>query len=261
MLMKPFRPCTALVLLTAAFLLLSCSRSDAQQFISGTVFDSTAYIPLAWVQINTGKGACTVTDSNGRYRIAADPGDSLTFSYNGKETLKYAVSQISNPAAFDIALHVRVYQKYRRLKEVRVFSRSYRLDSTENRDRFAEIFNYSRGGVKPSLDPVSGVAGLDVNELVNLFRFRRNRQLARMRDRLLAEEEEKYVNYRFNKSTVRRVTGLEEKDLDIFMKMYRPDYTFTRNSSLVDFYRYMLEASYDYKKNVRPQPSGKNVSH
>lgn len=257
--MKP-RPGIA-VLLTTVLFILKLTDAGAQQYISGTVYDSTGFVPLAYVQVNAGSGDCAVTDSNGRYRIAALPGDSLTFTYNAKATLKYAVGTIANPAAFDIALHVRVARKYQLLKEVRVFSRSYRFDSLENRERFAEIFNYSRGGVKPSLDPVSGVAGMDINELVNLFRFRRNRQLARMRDRLIAEEEEKYVNYRFNKATVRRVTGLEEKELDIFMNMYRPDYTFTRNSSLVDFYRYILEASYDYRKTVRPPKAPKSTIH
>ncbi len=257
--MKP-HPGIAALLITL-ILFSGFNKAYAQQYISGTVYDSTAFVPLAYVQVNTGAGACTVTDSNGRYRIAALPGDSLTFSYNGKATLKYAVAAVSNPAAFDIALHVRVKRKYTMLREVRVFSRNYRFDSLENRERFSEIFNYSRGGVKTSLDPVSGVAGVDINELLNLFRFRRNRQLARMRDRLIAEEEEKYVNYRFNKATVRRVTGLEEKELDIFMKMYRPDYTFTRNSSLVDFYRYILEASYDYRKTVRPPVAPKNAIH
>jgi len=245
---------TFLLLITT---LLYNIQLQGQLLIKGTVYDSTGYVPLSFVQVITGSGNCTNTDSLGRYAISAEAGDSLTFTFNGKATLKYAVVSIPNPASFDIALHVRVYQKYQRLKEVRVFTRNYRLDSLENRKRFAEIFNHSRGGVKPSLDPTTGMVGMDVNELVNLFRFRRNRQLARMRDRLIAQEEEQYVNYRFNKATVRRVTGLPEKDLDLFMNMYRPDYTFTRNSSLVDFYRYILEASYDYRKRVHPPAAEK----
>ena len=47
------------------------------------------------------------------------------------------------------------------------------------------------------------------------------------------------------------------KDLDAFMKEYRPDFEFTQTSSLVDFYQYILNASYDYKKRMLMQ--GKTV--
>jgi len=71
-----------------------------------------------------------------------------------------------------------------------------------------------------------------------------------MQERLLEQEQENYINYRFNRNSVKRITGLDGKDLDVFMKTYRPDFEFTQNSSLVDFYQYILNASYDYKKKI-----------
>ena len=71
-----------------------------------------------------------------------------------------------------------------------------------------------------------------------------------MQNRLLEQEQEKYVNYRFNKTLVKRITRLEGKNLDTFMVRYRPDFDFTHNSSTVIFYQYILNASYQFKKDL-----------
>ena len=69
-----------------------------------------------------------------------------------------------------------------------------------------------------------------------------------MRQRLEEQEQENYINYRFNKSTVRRTTKLSGKELEEFMKEYRPGFEFTKESSVVEFYQYILSASYQYKR-------------
>jgi hypothetical protein len=68
-----------------------------------------------------------------------------------------------------------------------------------------------------------------------------------MQERLMDQEKENYVNYRFNKTTVRRITRLDGADLDAFMKLYRPGFEFTQTSSVVDFYQYIINASYQFK--------------
>lgn len=229
-------------MLAAAF-----SKAEAQLTIVGTVYDSTRLIPVKEVQVTSSSGTLATTDTNGKYQIVTKESDSLTFFYNNKATLKFPVSKIENPANFEIALHIRVQEKYKTLKTVTVFGKNYRQDSIENRQRYASIFNYGQGGLKPTIDPISGTAGLDINELINLFRFRRNRQLASMQKRLKEQEEENYINYRFNKPTVKRITRLEGPDLEVFMKLYRPDFEFTKNSSITVFYQYILNASYHYK--------------
>jgi len=239
------QPCLKIFLLVAFS--LAMFSAAAQLTIIGTVYDSTRLIPVKEVIINSTSGTTAISDTNGKYQIVTKENDSLTFIYNQKATLRFAVNKIENPANFEIALHIRVKEKYKTMKEVIVFSKNYRQDSLENRKQYASIFNYSKGGVKTSMDATTGVAGLDINELVNLFRFRRNRQLASMQKRLKEQEEENYINYRFNKPTVKRITRLEGTDLDFFMKAYRPDFEFTKNSSMVLFYQYILNASYHYK--------------
>ena len=71
-----------------------------------------------------------------------------------------------------------------------------------------------------------------------------------MQDRLLEQEQENYIKYRFNKTAVKRITRLEGTELDNFMTLYKPDFEFTQTASTVDFYQYILTASYQFKKDL-----------
>ena len=222
----------------------------SQIIVSGIVYDSTKLIPLKDVVIQAGPGNTALSDSNGRYTIVTSEKDSLTFIYRNKPTAKFAVKQIENTGNFEISLHVRVTEKFKLLKEVKIYSKNYRLDSLQNREQYARIFKYQRPGISPTTDSYTGAVGMDLNELINIFRFRRNKQLKKMQVRLLEQEKDNYINYRFNKTTVRRITKLQGKELDMFIKEYRPTFEFTENSSLVQFYQYIIDASYQFKKEL-----------
>ena len=72
--------------------------------------------------------------------------------------------------------------------------------------------------------------GFDLDELINMFRFKRNRSLASFQRRLLLEEQDKFVEHRFNKALVRRLTLLESPELDSFMLLFRPSLIIYSNS-------------------------------
>jgi hypothetical protein len=222
----------------------------AQLTVTGTVFDSTKVNPVKDVLVKSNSGNIAITDSMGRYAIVTTDADSLTFIYNHKPTAKFSVQKIENISNFDISLRIRTYEKYKPLKEVRVFSKSFRQDSIENREQYAKIFNYSKPGISSTSSSYSGAAGMDLDEFINIFRFRRNRQLRSMQERLIEQEQENYINYRFSKATVKRITHLDGAELDNFMKLYRPGFLFTQNSSTVEFYQYILNASYQFKKDL-----------
>lgn len=196
--------------------------------------------------VSTG-GKITFTDSLGKYSIQAKNGDSIYFVYNNKPTQRFAVNKIPNASQFDISLHISVKSKYSVLKEVVVYAKNYKQDSAENRKNYGEVFSYRKNGIGTSISPGGGV-GLDANELINMFRFKRNKRMKAFQKRLEADEQEKYVNYRFNKIFVRRITQLNGKGLDTFLVWYRPSYEFTSNSSEIEFNQYVLNASYHFKK-------------
>ena len=228
---------------------LLASSVKAQIMISGTVLDSSKINYVENVRVVSSGGLFAITDSLGKYSITANESDSLTFYYKNKPTQRFAVRSIPDPSRFDISLRVNVRGKYHVMNEVIVFSKSHKQDSLENRQTYADIFDYKKPGLSTSITPGGGV-GADVDELINIFRFRRNKRLKSFQQRLELQEQEKYIDYRFNKLTVRRMTGLTGEYLDSFMVWYRPDYEFVRTSDELVFNQYILNASYQFRKLV-----------
>lgn len=186
----------------------------------------------------------------GHYEIVTTDKDSLTFIYNNKPTAKFAVKQVTDIGNFDISIHVRVKEKFQTMKEVKVYTKNFRQDSIENRQYYNKIFGFERPGVSSSINPGTGSVGMDLDEFINIFRFKRNKQLRRMQDRLLEQEQENYIKYRFNKTAVRRITRLQGIELDNFMILYKPDFEFAQMAGTVEFYQYILNASYRYRKEL-----------
>ncbi|MEJ7611648.1 MAG: hypothetical protein WKF88_10765 [Ferruginibacter sp.] len=225
----------------------SAARSFAQPEVSGTVYDNSKKNYVEGVRVISTGGKLSFTDSMGRYSIAADKGDSLFFVYNNKPTQKFPVSAVQNTGQFDISLLVPVHSRYSILKEVIVYSKGFRRDSAENRETYANVFDYRKPRIETSISPGGGV-GMDLNELINMFRFRRNKNLRAFQRRLETQEQEKYIDYRFNKTTVRRITQLKGPALDTFLVWYRPTYEFTGNSTEIAFNQYVLNALYQFRK-------------
>ena len=215
--------------------------------MSGTVLDVSKLNYVEAVGVVSTSGKIAVTDSLGKYSIQTASEDSLFFIYNNKPTQKFAVNKIPNTSQFDISLHIPVKSRYSLLKEVVVYSKNYKQDSAENRENYGEVFSYKKQGIQTSISPGGGV-GLDANELINAFRFKRNKRLKAFQQRLEAEEKEKYINYRFNKIFVKKLTQLQSPALDSFLVWYRPTYEFAVISSEIEFNQYILNAFYHFKK-------------
>jgi len=216
----------------------------------GTVYDSSRNFPMEAVSVLTTSGRGTMTNSDGRYEIEVQEKDSIWFSYLNKPTTKFPVLKITNPFEFDISIQVSVPV----LKEVKVRPRNYKLDSIQNRQDYAKIFNYQKPKLKVVAPQYGAGVGFDLDEIINMFRFRRNRSMESFKQRLLQDERDKFVDHRFNKALVRRLTLLDSTRLDSFMRVFRPSYLFTQISSDYEFQEYIKIALYRFKKGMSPDP-------
>lgn len=237
------------IILLLLFTVSTTGFLTAQLIISGTVYDSSRLNPVLDVKVVSTGGKSTFTDSTGRYKIPVTENDSLSFIYQNKPTMKFSVKDIADPSSFDISLRVRVRSKYSTLKEVIVIARSYREDSIENRQIYGDVYNFRKPTIRTGVSP-DGAVGADVNEIINMFRFRRNRHLRAFQARLEQQEQDKFVDYRFNKNFVRRATQLTGGELDSFMMRYRPSYEFASMADEVTFHKYVLNASYRFKLDL-----------
>ena len=219
--------------------IFATGRLTAQLTVTGTVFDSSKKNYVDNVRVETSLGNYTHTDSMGRYKITVSEKDSLTFIYQNKPTQKFPVKYIANLTQFDISLGVTVKGGYHTLKEVIIFARSYREDSIENRRTYADAFNFHKPTIKTSISP-SGAVGADLDEIINMFRIKRNKRLKAFQVRVEQQEQDNFVRYRFNRNFVRRITQLQGAELDTFMVRYLPTYEFAATADDVTFNKYIL---------------------
>jgi len=190
----------------------------------------------------SGKG--TSTDVYGRYEIDVKETDSVWFSYLNKPTIKYPVRKIFDNSNFDIALHINVPV----LKEVIVKPRNYKLDSLRNRLDYAKAFNWEKPSLKAgSVGGYGAAMGFDLDEIIRMFQFRKNKSSASFKERLLQEEREKFVDHRFNKALVLRLTGLIAEERDSFMVWCRPTYEMCLYTSDYDFQFFVKKCYEAYK--------------
>lgn len=244
-----------LVLKINLLLLFFCCAAcelTAQVTVSGTVYDSSKRNYVEEVRVESTGGKITTTDSLGRYRITVSENDSLSFIYQNKPTQKFVVKDIADLNQFDISLRVHVKSKYGTLKEVVLLAKSYRQDSIDNRQTYAEYYDFRKPTIKTSVSP-DGAVGADVNEIINMFRFKRNKHLKAFQARLEKQEQDKFVSYRFNKTFVGRITQLRGAELDTFMIRYLPTYEFASTADEVTFNKYILNASYQFKIELLKQ--------
>ena len=218
------------------------SKANAQSFkLRGTVYDSTRTYPIIAVSVLTSSGKGTVTDVHGNYEIDVTETDSVWFSYLNKPTIKYAVKKIVDASRFDIAIHINVPV----LKEVIVKPRNYKMDSIQNRLDYAKAFDWQKPKLKANVSGDMGAAvGFDLDEIIRMFQFRKNKSNAAFRDRLLAEEKEKFIDHRFNKALVLRLTGLIGDARDSFMLSCRPSYEICLYTGDYDF-QYYIKKCYE----------------
>ena len=231
----------------------ACGQVLGQEItVKGTVFNMYRTRPLDGVSVISTSGKGTATDSNGNYTIQVNREDSIYFSYLGRATAKYAVSGLNTSSGFDIALHVDPLE----LKEVKVMPQNYRMDSLQNRKDYEKYFDFKKPGFKITSPTTNGGlgAGVDLDELINVFRFQRTKRLVAFQKRLVEEEQDKFVDHRFSKYVVKKTTRLNGDELDSFMVKYRPSYEFCKRSTDYDFLDYIKLAYQQYKKDRKETP-------
>ena len=215
--------------------------------ISGTVYDISARNPIEAVTVRSTSGRGTITDSAGRYSFTVRVKDSIWFSLLNKNTMKYAVDTIGDPSNFDISIHLKAVE----LPAVTVRSKDYRLDSIQNRKDYQKYFDFKKPGIMLSTDntysPGGTTVGLDLDELINMFRFRRNRNLQFLQNRLVQQEQDRYINYRFSKLLVRKITKLQSPEIDTFMRKCRPDYELLQQFNDLELGYYIEQHFKEYK--------------
>jgi hypothetical protein len=219
-------------------------KGNAQQFLTGKVYVKGSTDTLISVSIhNITTQRYDLSDEDGSYRIQATPGDHIAFSSVGHKTDTITVTASILTAAYPIYLEI----KPQTLTAVRVGEfNNYQLDSMDRRKEYAWVYDH---GTTPRFDQDRKGDGVGVQ--MNIFRNASTsaKQRERLEKRLQKEEQDYYVEFRYNKDYVAKITHLQGDSLKTFMKKYRPSYDYCRKAAMVDILVYINDC---YKQYMKP---------
>jgi hypothetical protein len=71
--------------------------------------------------------------------------------------------------------------------------------------------------------------------------------LAFLQNRLLQQEQDRYINHRFTKLLVRKLTKLSSPEIDTFMLKYRPSYELLQSLNDLELGQYIQYSYGNYK--------------
>jgi hypothetical protein len=234
---------------------LATQSSRAQVNIRGTVYDKSMINGLPQVSISNNRGTIGISDSLGRFSVRLSIDDTIYFSYLNKQSAAFPVKDIPDPANLNISIDV----VGPALEPFYVHRNSYYADSMRFRQENRQGFEYRSGNPVRSMRLMPGGQGLMAGASFDLGIFfnrdtRRSKEL--MQRWLVGQEQDGYVDHRFNKALVRRITGLDSADLQRFMKDYRPGYDFLKSFETDwDYYKYILESSKFYLADQKRDPA------
>lgn len=236
---------------TVILLLLISFSGLAQTFLTGKVRkkESAEIVVSVSIQNHTQR-KYDLSDEGGNYRIPAREGDLLTFSSVGYMTDTLIVTPVMLAGDCPVFLETRIVA----LPSFQVGSLSnYQLDSMARREEYKWI--YERGNVQRVEKERKGDG---VGLSLDLFRnaSKADRDLEKLRKRLIKEEEQHYVDYRYSREYISRLTHLKRDSLQKFMEQYRPSYDFARKAATVDILIFINDS---YKK-FRASPAALNTS-
>jgi hypothetical protein len=195
------------------------------QKISGIVVDKTTRQPIAGALVSfynltvraggLGRFEMNVSHLNDSLRVSA-------FAYK-------TISVFITPA--NVTLVVELDPKITRLTEVTVHgNRDFKQDSLANRAAFAKQFNYRAPSIKDAFsdhpDKQPGEL-ISINPLLLIAALtKKSSPEYKFQQQLMGDEHEQYVDEKFNRGNVTRITGLRGDTLATFMVQYRPGYQF-----------------------------------
>lgn len=229
-------------LLVFLFLGFSSVVFAQQNKVDGIVFDKGTNERIAIVNIiNTTTGHSVYNNLKGEYSIEARPGDVLIFSkqYYFSDTVK--VLNYSSQAIYLKRSSIQLEQVNIRDSAV---TPEQKLAATK-RD-YTKIYGVLADKDILSVSPGSG-AGISIDALWNTF-SREGRNAQRLRDEIQSDYYQNVIDFRFNRTLVNKITGLQDGQLTSFMQRYRPGYWFVVNASEYDFINYIKS---NYKRYLR----------
>lgn len=238
------------------FFILMLNHCYAQQ-LKGTVINAEDKLPVVNALVAIGSNH-TYTDGYGHFTIDNRGSDSITVSHITCKTYRHIISRTI------VTIHIALEPAPINLEEVRVHAHreeEFKKDSITNRQFYSKQFNYTGPKV---MDAFTGNAYnrqpgelISINPLLLVQALtKKGTPQYKFRQLLLRDEQQQYVDRKFNRGAVSRITGLKGDTLANFLTKYRPTYKFIKKATDYDVEVYIKDC---YKKFAKDGFKGDGV--
>lgn len=217
------------------------------QNISGTVIDQITKQPISGALVSLGNSK-TYTNTSGKFQIVnSNWNDSLKIVHFAYKTYAAAISKMM--AAIHIELEPRVIS----LNTVTIHGdRDFKKDSIANRIAYVKQFNYKGPTV---MDAFTGNTNKQPGELISInplillgVLIKKSTPEYKFNKILIRDEQADYVDRKFNRGIVLRITHLRGDTLTEFLIRYRPTYQFSQKSTDYGMEVYIKESFGKFQK-------------
>ncbi len=209
--------------------------------VEGIVFDKDTQFRLTRVNIkNLRTNISVYNTSKGEFKMSVKPGDKLvaaisgyrldTITYANQAAILFYLQRLAIPLQ-QVTVTDSVLSAKRRYEEMR------RQFNTLNR----------LGNNKDLLAIGSGSAGLSIHALWSAF-SKEGKNARRLIDVMDRDYKNNFIDEKFNKSLITKITGLKGDKLEVFMLNYRPSYYFVYGASEYDLVSYIKMAFIRFNK-------------
>ena len=208
----------------------------SQTLIKGEIIDKSnqEYVENANIQnIYTRVGMSTLED--GKFRIEVKTGQLIEISKIGYQTLRIRIQDEKTPSFYKLELDRR--SRILKVVDIRGRSLNYVKDSIRFRETYNVVVSQARKG------------DVDMRSMPLAMLSKKQREIWAFQEMYDRWEEEKYVDFVFNKALVNKITYLKKEELERFMRLYRPSAQFVRQATEYEYLEYIKSSYYRYKRN------------
>ncbi|MGX5819644.1 carboxypeptidase-like regulatory domain-containing protein [Chitinophaga lutea] len=237
-----FLPLFFCLLATGAY-----AQDEPAVSVRGQVTDTSGRLVLYPATIrNKNTGAKAFSDNGGYYRINARTGDEILISYVGYVSDSFRVKQASGTETHNIRLRMR--EAFLPGVEVSGKWNPYQLDSIQRYEEFRPFLEAPTTDlIDKSNKRYEGGFGITFSPFTR--GSRREKDLRKFKKLYDEHERQAYVDYRYSKSFVSRVTGLNGDSLVRFTQKYTPSYEMLRGMNNENLIMWISVRATQWKKN------------
>jgi hypothetical protein len=187
------------------------------------------------------------SDMGGNFKIVGAVGDTIVFSFSEYRPDTVLVMEDMLIDRYDVFLSPKVTQ----LATVTIADvNTYALDSMQRRRDYESFYeDHSSTSLLAHQTPTDGV-GLTFSPIS--FLSRKEKRKRALGKRLERDEKQFYINYKFPRNYVAKLTSLTGDSLQLFMVRYRPSYAFCRNASSEDMLIYINDHFKEFCRHRTP---------